>query len=366
MLFRDHEIYVRTGGSVKFLRLSASLQRRVASITAVVVGLWMLVTIGLLSWQSYDGWHNRDIASRAVAVEQAEARVAADSAHLGQTIYSLTARQRYIEGVVERHLTGGTPATPAAATSAPAPAPQVVAPADRVSQLQTIRSHQLAMIHRLTDFANRRAVRAETALRALGISANPGAQGGPLIPFDAGMTDQRRDPVLQPLAIAVARMDALEDMVVALPSNLPADHINLSSGFGYRRDPFTGAAAMHAGLDFAGAWGSQIRAAAAGTIIFVGQKSGYGNVVEIDHGHGIVTRYAHLSGFEGSIGQHVAAGQNIARMGSTGRSTGTHLHFEVRVNGNAVNPRQFLEANPDVLEVKADVGQRGAVHVAAR
>ena len=87
-------------------------------------------------------------------------------------------------------------------------------------------------------------------------------------------------------------------------------------------------------------------------------KSGYGNVVEVDHGHGLLTRYAHLAGFAARVGDRVDSGDTIARMGSTGRSTGTHLHFEVRVNGAAVNPRRFLEANPHVLEVKADARER--------
>ena len=97
---------------------------------------------------------------------------------------------------------------------------------------------------------------------------------------------------------------------------------------------------------------------APGRVSFVGQKSGYGNVVEVDHGQGILTRYAHLSGFNAKVGDRVTAGQQIARMGSTGRSTGSHLHFEVRLNGVAVNPRRFLEAKADVLKVKDDARQR--------
>ncbi len=126
--------------------------------------------------------------------------------------------------------------------------------------------------------------------------------------------------------------------------------------------PFTGGAAMHSGLDFRGPIGTPILAAAPGRVSFVGAKSGYGNVVEVDHGQGIMTRYAHLSGFTSKVGAQVAAGQQIAKMGSTGRSTGSHLHFEVRLNGVAVNPRRFLEAKADVLEVKNDARQRvGAI-----
>ncbi|MFM6854970.1 MAG: M23 family metallopeptidase, partial [Sphingopyxis sp.] len=195
----------------------------------------------------------------------------------------------------------------------------------------------------------------------VGIRASTGtqAQGGPFIPAELGRTiAPPRDPAFQRLAAAIDRMERLEQLVASLPSALPAQQMNLSSGFGFRHDPFNGRGAMHAGLDFRGAYSSPIRAAAAGRVSFVGGQSGYGNVVEIDHGHGIMTRYAHLAGFTATPGQAVVPGQQIGRMGSSGRSTGTHLHFEVRVNGTAVNPRRFLEVNSDVLQIKADVGER--------
>jgi murein DD-endopeptidase MepM/ murein hydrolase activator NlpD len=125
-----------------------------------------------------------------------------------------------------------------------------------------------------------------------------------------------------------------------------------TSSYGYRRDPFNGQLAFHSGMDFRGSYGQPILAAAPGKVAYVGPRQGYGNVVEVDHGKGLMTRYAHLSGYGVKVGQSVARGQAIARMGSTGRSTGTHLHFEVRVNGAAVNPRPFLEARQDVLEVQ--------------
>ena len=145
-------------------------------------------------------------------------------------------------------------------------------------------------------------------------------------------------------------MDALERGLDGIPQVMPTDYSNITSGFGYRRDPFTGAAAMHKGLDFRGHIGTPIHAAADGVVSFVGQIRGYGNVVEIRHGNGLVTRYAHMSKFKTKRGTRVAAGDVIGLIGNTGRSTGPHLHFEVRVNGRAVNPRPFLESAPHVLE----------------
>ncbi|HEX7931258.1 MAG TPA: M23 family metallopeptidase, partial [Sphingomicrobium sp.] len=184
-------------------------------------------------------------------------------------------------------------------------------------------------------------------------------RGGPFIPYRGSNGKAKAlGASFAALEGALFRMEVLERTLVAVPSGNPANVLMMSSGFGYRSDPFTGGAAMHAGLDFRGPIGTPILAAAPGRVSFVGQKSGYGNVVEVDHGQGILTRYAHLSGFTTAVGTQVAAGQQIAKMGSTGRSTGSHLHFEVRLNGVAVNPRRFLEAKADVLEVKDDARQR--------
>ncbi|HEX4847695.1 MAG TPA: M23 family metallopeptidase, partial [Novosphingobium sp.] len=168
------------------------------------------------------------------------------------------------------------------------------------------------------------------------------------------------DPRFQRFGLSLARMAALERSVAALPQALPASLEYISSGFGYRSDPFTGGADFHPGLDFKGPMGAPIYAAAKGTVSFVGWKSGYGNVVEIDHGNGLVTRYAHMSGFRTVAGKPVMPGELIGLIGSTGRSTGPHLHFEVRVHDQPVNPRPFLEAVPNVFqEAGGNAAQRG-------
>ncbi|MGD9811556.1 MAG: M23 family metallopeptidase, partial [Sphingobium sp.] len=187
--------------------------------------------------------------------------------------------------------------------------------------------------------------------------------GGPYIPWKAGLSEE--DGALSDLAHSLARLNALERGLVAIPSGRPTAAPMLTSSYGYRRDPFNGRPAFHAGIDFRGSYGQPILAAAAGRIAFVGQRHGYGNVVEIDHGHGIMTRYAHLSGFTVVPGQTVTRGAGIGRMGSTGRSTGTHLHFEVRLNDAPINPRRFLEVSQDVLKVQQVAKQRFA-RVAAK
>ncbi|MBI5461917.1 MAG: peptidoglycan DD-metalloendopeptidase family protein [Gammaproteobacteria bacterium] len=129
------------------------------------------------------------------------------------------------------------------------------------------------------------------------------------------------------------------------PAGSPVAEGWLSSFFGVRTDPFTGRPAMHEGLDFAGKFGSPVVAVAAGSVIWAGPRDGYGNLVEIDHGHGFVTRYGHNSRNLVRVGQLVRKGQQIARMGSSGRSTGPHVHFEVLREGQPVNPLRYLRAS---------------------
>jgi murein DD-endopeptidase MepM/ murein hydrolase activator NlpD len=182
--------------------------------------------------------------------------------------------------------------------------------------------------------------------------------GGPFIPFFGKKQKQVRDPRFTRMLTALERMEAMEMALAGIPTSMPAAVGLMSSGFGYRSDPFTGSGAMHAGLDFKGPIGTPILAAADGKVTFAGWQGGYGNCIEITHANGLVTRYAHMSSFTAALGADVKRGVQIGRMGSTGRSTGSHLHFEVRINGSAINPLKFLEANPDVLEIQAVAGNR--------
>jgi murein DD-endopeptidase MepM/ murein hydrolase activator NlpD len=130
-----------------------------------------------------------------------------------------------------------------------------------------------------------------------------------------------------------------------VPTSLPVETRWYSSNFGWRIDPFTGFRTFHEGIDFMAPTGRSIRAAGAGVIVYSGKHPQYGNMVEIDHGNGLVTRYAHASKLDVTVGDVVVIGQKVAEVGSTGRSTGPHLHFEVRVRGAAVNPKKYLQKN---------------------
>ncbi len=125
--------------------------------------------------------------------------------------------------------------------------------------------------------------------------------------------------------------------------------VRRTSGFGYRRDPIRGGTRLHAGMDWAGAYGTPIYASADGVVSHAGWQSGYGRLVKIDHAFGIETRFAHLSKITVKVGQRVSRGDLIGGMGNSGRSTGTHLHYEVRVNDDPVNPMTYIKAASDVF-----------------
>lgn len=185
--------------------------------------------------------------------------------------------------------------------------------------------------------------------------AQPPAQGGPLItPTAQEMSENGLTQQLDRLSHVVNdrsdKLLALETMLLQnqlsrklLPSIPPVHTGFYSSNFGWRIDPFTGANAMHEGVDFVAVAGTSIYASAGGVVDYASLHPQYGNMVEIDHGNDIVTRYAHASKLLVKVGQVVRRGEKIAEVGSTGRSTGSHLHFEVRYKGIAQNPVRFLQ-----------------------
>ncbi|HEU0045202.1 M23 family metallopeptidase [Sphingomonas sp.] len=138
------------------------------------------------------------------------------------------------------------------------------------------------------------------------------------------------------------KLDTAGAPTIAIPSVQPVDKLHFTSNFGVRSDPFVGTARMHAGVDIPGAVGTPIYATADGIVAHADRKGAYGKLVELDHGKGIATRYGHLSQITVQAGSRVTRGQIIGLMGSTGRSTGSHLHYEVRIDGAAVNPLPFL------------------------
>jgi len=196
-------------------------------------------------------------------------------------------------------------------------------------------------------------------------SAGAGGQGGPFVPFTVGTklsleqlngmvasldieADQRTD------VFTLLESRLLESRLAALmvPNSRPVDVV-VGSGFGFRADPFSGRAALHTGLDFPAEMGTPVHAAAGGVVLSSAYHPEYGNLVEIDHGNGLITRYAHNSRVLVKAGDLIKRGQVISEVGTSGRSTGAHLHFEVLVDGVPQNPAKFLAGGDAALAAAA-------------
>ena len=178
------------------------------------------------------------------------------------------------------------------------------------------------------------------------------AQGGPFIEPGAATTfPTRYYQHANRAAAAVDELEALQAALKHLPLSSPLTVTRrMTSGFGVRRDPITGKHASHHGVDFSAPWASPVTATAAGTVKFAGTRSSFGRMVEIDHGNGFVTRYAHMNRIKVRKGQIVELHDQVGELGSSGRSTGPHVHYEVLYKKRPVNPRRFIEAGRYVFE----------------
>jgi murein DD-endopeptidase MepM/ murein hydrolase activator NlpD len=181
-------------------------------------------------------------------------------------------------------------------------------------------------------------------VRSLAGKTSEAAAGGPFLPWLRPVQDPFTRQVHR-IRTTARSVQALEQEIAAVPVRRPTSgEADVTSAFGVRLDPFVRQLAMHTGVDFRGEPGDPVRAAAAGKVVQAERNGGYGLMVEIDHGNGIASRYAHLSSIAVEAGGDVVAGAQIGRVGTTGRSTGPHLHYEVRVNGEPVDPQRFLRA----------------------
>ncbi len=356
--FPDREFFMRSQGQVRFIRITGRVQMIAAGAVLAALVAWGL-SMAIMGWLQYQAAADRlSLLEREATVAKAESRVDAYRGNIGAVADDLKRRQDFIEEMTEslpddvKRVGNVSDSTGEAAKTVS----KVSMMIPEAGALARIEARQLAYVEKLTRYADRRSEKSAAAIRKLGLdpnamlrATNKAAMGGPLEKL-ATDSDGSIDPRFERLGLSLARMEAFDRGLSGIPQFLPAIGEMVTSSFGFRRDPFTGASAMHSGLDFRGPVGAPIYAAAEGRVSYVGQKSGYGNVVEIRHGNGLVTRYAHMSKFHSHVGQKVAAGDVIGAIGSTGRSTGPHLHFEVRVNDRAVNPRPFLESAPNVLK----------------
>ncbi|RWB24989.1 M23 family metallopeptidase [Mesorhizobium sp.] len=217
--------------------------------------------------------------------------------------------------------------------------------------LKAIESQQLTRITTLADNAYRNADAISQALEAVGLPVDSdfgkSDTGGPLIPLDSSMTF---DSKVRELDEALDALDRLKTEARRLPLANPAPGRSVTSPFGVRTDPLLGTAALHSGMDFRAPTGMPAKVTAPGVVVKAGWNGGYGRMVEVDHGNGFATRYGHLSKINVTVGKRLNAGDVIGKTGSSGRSTGPHLHYEIRHNGEAIDPLRFLRVGKKVAQ----------------
>jgi murein DD-endopeptidase MepM/ murein hydrolase activator NlpD len=220
------------------------------------------------------------------------------------------------------------------------------------ASLDRVEQRQAATLSSIEESYDSKARRIRGVLTELGVDVgkvatgdSTGAMGGPFVPARLPKDAVGFERQLHRISIARAQIHRLTRALGAIPVRRPVDgEVDTSSSFGVRTDPFTGSPAMHTGVDLHGETGEPVRATADGKVTAAGWSGGYGRMVDVDHGNGLSTRYGHLSSFDVHVGQSVRMGQVVGRVGSTGRSTGPHLHYETRVRGEAVDPQKFLRA----------------------
>ena len=217
------------------------------------------------------------------------------------------------------------------------------------ASLDRLEQRQAGMVGSLAENYDAKARRMRGVLIELGLETGKapgeGAVGGPFVPVNLTKDGVGFERQLQRIHVARAQVTRLTRTLATIPVRKPLDgRLDLQSSFGVRVDPFLGTPAMHTGLDLHGETGDPVRATADGTVVVAGWSGGYGRVVDIDHHNGLSTRYGHLSSVEVRVGQSVKRGQIVGKVGSTGRSTGPHLHYETRLKGEAVDPQKFLRA----------------------
>jgi murein DD-endopeptidase MepM/ murein hydrolase activator NlpD len=211
--------------------------------------------------------------------------------------------------------------------------------------LDRVDTRETASLAAMEENFEGKAQRLRNALSDVGIRVGkPEGIGGPFIPVKL-VNDGNFERHVARIHQARAHLERLTRTLTTVPLRKPVEgELDESSGFGVRTDPFIGKPAMHTGIDFRGDSGDPVHATAAGTVTEAAWSGGYGRMIEIDHGNGFATRYGHLSKIDVKVGQSIKIGQVIGEIGSTGRSTGPHLHYETRIDGDAVNPQKFLHA----------------------
>lgn len=388
--FPERQIYHRSGGTVRYFTVSP-LQQIILTIAAAALVGWSLfasatvifgqktVAVGSAASEvnRLERWVQDLRAKEALSTTQLEQRTEA----FQDATLEFQRRHETLATMLEALKTGGELEVSALrGNSASLLVTASIDEADarqsqRLAQVESklpqvglrgdvskIRSEQDVFLDEIEDMAVERAEAARGILRLTAVGAgritSGENMGGPEVSFSSLMSDQFATPEEELFAVRVAQVAArmeearyFEELVnnlpLATPIGIPS---RITSPFGMRIDPFRKRPSWHGGIDMGAGWNAPIVAAGPGKVIYAGTKSGYGRVVDVDHGGGFVSRYAHLRRIVAKKGQEVEIGDKLGTMGSTGRSTGPHLHYEVLFHGKQYNPVEFIKAGKHVYE----------------
>jgi murein DD-endopeptidase MepM/ murein hydrolase activator NlpD len=362
-LFTTRDFIFHDGRDLRRFSIAGRTQAVVACVGAMtVVFSGYGVAQAMVGAISISGVAGKDMSPEAQMAEMATQveKMRADVEAAKQAAKLHAARVEQQQALISAGLGGNVDRAkidqplPTAANKTSAVADEVLEP------LRRLEARQLALAVKARATLEARYNQTADKIRGLGLSPEryagsfrlvAGGMGGPLETAD-GENAADSDAQFRALFLTWKKLDSLEQTVISIPSMQPVDNVEFTSTFGVRSDPFRGTAAMHAGVDIPGTIGTPIYATADGIIAKSGRTGGYGNLVEINHGRGIATRYGHLSKIMVGENTRVKRGQIIGLMGSTGRSTGSHLHYEVRVDGKAVNPIPFLQTGEYLVAVQ--------------
>lgn len=383
--FPERQIYLRSGGEVTYYNLSTKLQLIVVSAIGLMAAICLFSLLTFLfgltplhntskEAQQVEAHFTRLLADSRAKEEQARLRLVQQQESFREMSAGIEARHNALSQIVGSDTLPEIIAEPVVSF---VDAEVLMAPTIRDADERVARRTIKATHASLTPLPN------DSTLNAIGTTQteflmeaenklleridhnrmvinatemDPEAvlqqsavgQGGPFIPLDTlnmPLNDGEFQPRIMTIKARLAEAEALEAAISAMPLAHPVDAESMqTSHFGVRRDPFTRRPTFHGGLDFISGNMAPIVATAPGTVIYSGTKGSYGRTVEVDHGHGFVTRYAHLKKTFVKRGQTVEAGDKLGGMGSTGRSTATHLHYEVLFQGRAHDPKKFLKA----------------------
>jgi murein DD-endopeptidase MepM/ murein hydrolase activator NlpD len=366
--FKARDLFVHDGATMRRIHISTKSQVLAVSAVALLGSCGVAGAAGVALNAPGVTKTITEYAQRTGEVAAMEDRVAALQDEVKAIRRDATARADMLakrQAFLANLLNGSGDAKVLAGLLSANGAPVTGASKDILAAFGSVDTDQVKMAAALRAMTDAKTQQGAAVLAKLGIDANRGeavgGMGGPYEPVDANTAKAAQsatqapvqaDPQFRALFNSWKRLDQVEQTIGGIPSYKPVQSISINSGFGVRSDPFMRRAAMHAGVDMPGPIGTPIYATADGIVGRAGRAGGYGNLLELEHGRGIQTRYGHLSQILVVAGAKIKRGQLIGLMGSTGRSTGSHLHYEVRIDGRAVNPIPFLQSSDYLLALQ--------------